>query len=242
MERRRVSAIISIAVATLIGGGCARATKASGVVGETASVELRLDHIRCEKTTEKGEDEVFVLTRTWHTKPDQRGGGKAGPWNLNDGGDKRYKEFVSLGRIDVRDGETAVFDVDILEEDGGNVAKNVDPLVKAAAASKNPYAVGAAAAATICFAIVPGCKVEDTDDFIGAFRVQVTNAGGKIAVTWTSRERVARIEPGLNWKPGRVSHRYYMNGDGSQYTVDPNLVISSPSRGPRTVFANTIDG
>jgi hypothetical protein len=182
----------------------------------------------CDKTTEKGADEVYiVLIGKSNTGRNivSRLPNANGHWNMNDGsqGSKPASGYdgdahcISDGVLfaDIRDGETWNFAVMIMEEDGGTTKdyqKFASEILKQV---DDPYLKAGGVVLDLLTRL--GLWATDTDDYIGSFGVQVTNKGGQINVTWRDAERISRSTPDPDAPNDPKRHEFRFNGDGSNY-------------------------
>jgi hypothetical protein len=184
------------------------------------TIEFLSDALECNKTTEKGADEVYVVIVAQRSDGANLGGRLPGPgmhWDMNDNpklgvnrpsGDS-YRRMGSWFTATVKPGESLDVVFLVMEEDGGNTQfaqKNVGAVLLQ---TGNPIAAGAGAILQGLASL--GFYAEDTDDFIGSFGAHVTNVDGKISVEWRPMDRVYATHPYKN------GFEFDMNGDGSHY-------------------------
>ena len=191
----------------------------------SSTVRLKLRTLVCNKTTEAGADEVYVLVignRSDGAKytariPADAPHSAAGHWDMNDGnqptdnpsGDSRRITNKQLFIGDVSPGQRWDVVILIMEEDGGNSKKWQEAASAAAIESGNPYAIaGGVILAT--FTKLFGGIVNDTDDYIGSFAVSIANNGGNVTTDWRAIDRVSSSQ-------GAEEREFGMNGDGSAY-------------------------
>ena len=181
------------------------------------TLRVIVETIRCGKTTEAGEDEVYmpvgavnsVTGRTSFVAP-----GSESHWDMNDSGEKQERNVnfvVHNGALPA--GSTTDVNVLIMERDGGSPAQAIQVAagVAGAISGGNPVVVAGAAIAGLLARLLP----TDTDDWIGGFALRAVNADGRVTLSWQSGER-ARI----------VSRAEY----GQALSAIPNLPALRPLR------------
>jgi hypothetical protein len=227
MSRQSVLASVTWAVAALL---CGVATPATG---ENVDAAVRLEQIRCNKTTESGEDEIYLLVEGITDKREAFGKRipEEGHWSLNDNGDAREKLDVALWKGSLGPGQSVDLVLMILEEDferNPAAEKQIqESLRKAFAAGghrSHARAIGTTGEdgdtwATLIPVLVELIKAgfdairHNTDDIPGVILVRVWNDAGSIKSDYRALAR-ARVIDG-----DRTSSRIELNGDGSRYEL-----------------------
>ena len=189
-----------------------------------------LDYLRCDKTTENGEDEIYLLLagvsslgHTWAARfPDGKG-----HWDLNDGNseNRTFNGDVIMWERDLEPGEVVTLAISVMEEDGGTSATYTDMLAALLVESGEPDAMFAG---TILGVLGKYLNFKDSDDFIGSFVVRIQDntvvrggGGWTHTVSWRSVDRVSShrpIPPPPPPLPYTSAHEFDFNGDGSLYT------------------------
>jgi hypothetical protein len=190
------------------------------------AVKLFIRKLHCEKTTEAGEDEVYLIVAGRDAKGNafqERLPSDNGHWNLNDGNhDNRSVDNITLWSGSLEDGEAVNLGVIGMEEDGGvpdgwmklsgfMLSQIPEPHVAAAG-----YFVGLAGT------IVGWLNVRDSDDYLGHFSVSVNNKAGTIHAAYTLGDRMQDtghryvVFPEYESVPTR---EFWFTGDGSTYFV-----------------------
>lgn len=191
----------------------------------TRRVGIHMRGLACDKTTESGADEVFIMVigrRSDGTVYAERIPGEGQHWDMNDGdqptnnssGDSHIIAGKDLFVAELPQGQTWEVLFTIREEDNGNTAKAQAAAAALLVNSRNPYAAGAGA--ILGALTVAGMRVDDTDDTIGSFGAQIYNDKGNLIMTWKNVDRVASEIVGTDGR-GNNGHEFRMNGDGSNY-------------------------
>lgn len=192
---------------------------------QAKTVNLKLDSFCCDKTTESGADEVFIMVigkRTDGASYGQRFPHATGHWDVNDGnqpndnpsGDSHCITNKPLFSGELLPGQAWDVIVSLMEEDGGNTKSAQQAAAALAASSGDPYAV--AGGALIGLLTAAGVSINDTDDFLGSFVIHIANNNGNITHQWKGIDRIGHINRDLH---GGVGHEYRFNGDGSDYVA-----------------------
>ncbi|WP_265595980.1 hypothetical protein [Verrucomicrobium sp. BvORR106] len=201
-------------------------------------VELGFRGFACDRTTEDGADEIYMLvfcrrggatfsSRLPRDLPQQ----ELGHWDMNDGGQGWKSAVVPysgdahgindgvLLTLDgnLKDGESVEIQVIIMEEDGGNTKKLQEVGSQVLQQTGDPYAVATGvilgALTNLGFNILA-----DTDDFIGSFGVKVVGVGGgRIRADWKRGDSVTISQPDPEHKNDRNRNEFRFNGSGSNY-------------------------
>jgi hypothetical protein len=189
-----------------------------------ANVQIVLDTLECNATTEAGADEVYVLV--FGTKSDGQkfgsrvpGEGRDGHWNMNDGnqptdapeGDSHRITNKVMFTGDLQPGESWDVVFMVMEEDGGSSKTAQAGAADMLSHTGNPFAVLGGLLLGALNAL--GFWIDDTDDYIGSFATHITNDGGSINVIWRT---VDRVTDQYKYKNG---WEFDMNGDGSSYKL-----------------------
>jgi hypothetical protein len=207
------------------------------------TVRLGMRQICCDKTTEAGADEVYILVYGRRSDGqatfEQRLPGPGMHWDMNDGdqptdnpnGDAHCRTNKNLFTGEIPAGQSWDVVVLVMEEDGGTSAQWQRAASSAAIKSGNPYAIAAGSILAVYTSLF-GAIINDTDDYIGSFAAHITNDCGSIHVDWRPIDRVAHMIPDPNY-PGNANRREFrMNGDGSNhvgwYYVDPTSTTANP--------------
>jgi hypothetical protein len=186
-------------------------------------VRLLIESMTCNKTTEAGADEVFVMVAARHTDGAtslSRWPGNGSHVDMNDGdqptdnadGDSHTITNRALFIGELEEGQAYDLAVTLMEEDGGNTAKAQGALATALTNSGNPIAV--AGGAVLGVATAMGLKIEDKDDILGAFSVRIVNADGAFSATFAALDRVEAEESHPD-----LRHGFRFIGDGSRYSA-----------------------
>lgn len=192
-------------------------------------VQLVMSRLECDKTTEHGADEVYIIvtglrsdgTQFFTRWPSDNPNQASGHWDMNDGNqptdapqgqDSHVITNKPMFNGELPPGSTWDLSVIVMEEDGGN-SKQIQQIGSAALLkSGNPYSVGAGA-------ILKGLTelgfniVSDTDDYIGSFGVSIRDDGSGRSVTWKVMDRAEQ-------KPSTSESKadFHFNGDHSDYS------------------------
>lgn len=170
----------------------------------------------CNKTTESGEDEVYIIVAGklsnggyWNFRMP----GATNHWDLNDGNSPREVTEWGLASSNapLNIGESATFNIYIMEEDGGGLGQILDVAQKVIDQCPDPRCL--AASNVIQTANSIGLPV-DTDDYIGSFSVTVyRNLNGYYA-EWMNFDRCGKV----GWSNGGgLEEQINFGGDGSSY-------------------------
>jgi hypothetical protein len=185
--------------------------------------------LNCNGTTEWGADEVYILAIGVHSNGTQlqmRLPGPSDHWNMNDGNqgtdqpankDSHSITDRDLFSINLNVGEIWSGVITIMEEDGGNSKQGQEAMAGILAASAGlatATGVGAAAApfllggsAILSALTSAGVYASNTDDFIGAFKIQIVNATGTPTISFEAANNVTFRK---DWDNGLVE--FHMNG------------------------------
>jgi hypothetical protein len=198
----------------------------SFVMGKT--VHLGMRQFCCDKTTEAGADEVYILAYGRRSDGqatfEQRVPGPSQHWDMNDGdqptdnpdGDAHCRTNKTLFTGEIGPGQSWDLTVLVMEEDGGNSAQWQRAASTAAIRSGNPFAVAGGAILAVYTELFGGI-VNDTDDYIGSFAVHITNDNNNIRVDWKPLDRVDHMIPDPNDGGNPNRREFRMNGDGTNY-------------------------
>jgi hypothetical protein len=195
----------------------------SATLSSARQVELSMQGFCCDKTTEAGADEVYILVYGRSSNGQTYEARIPGPqhWDMNDGnqpddnpsGDSHCIHNKSLFVGELPDGGSWDLLVMVMEEDNGDSSKWQKAVSKAAISSGNPYAVvgGAILAA---YTELFGGIIHDTDDYIGSYAVHIANG----QISWKPVDRVVHVIPwGGSDSTNPARREVRMNGDGSNY-------------------------
>ena len=182
----------------------------------------------CDKTTEPGADEVYIVVAGKSNTGREYFGrlpNSSGHWDMNDGdqGTKPASGYsgdahcISDGALfsDIRDGETWNFAVLIMEEDGGTTRTYQQIGSEVLKQIDNPYTQATGYVLGVLTKL--GFFATDTDDYIGSFGVQVANSGGQFSVNWRNGDRVSFSQADPNAPDQTTRHEFRFNGDGTNY-------------------------
>jgi hypothetical protein len=186
------------------------------------TVNLKVDALCCDKTTEQGADETFfevIAKRSDGAVYGQRWPAPQGHWDMNDGGqptdnpngDSHCITNKSLFSGDLTPGQAWDVIVSVMEEDGGNTRDAQEAAAAMAASSGDPFAMTGPALMNLT---KNSNFVVDTDDYVGSFAVHIANNGGIITYQWRGIDRVGSVDAAHD---GGVQHEYRFVGDGSNY-------------------------
>jgi hypothetical protein len=186
---------------------------------------IHMRGLACDHTTESGADEIYVLIagkRSDGTLHADRIPGAHDHWDMNDGdqptnnsnGDSHIIANKALFSRELPDGQTWEVIFMIMEEDGGTTETAQTIAAKILKNVDNPYAV--AGGFVLDGLTRLGVYATDTDDFIGAFAVRITNQAGKMSVEWKALDRVASELANIDGLRDN-GHEFRMNGDDSNY-------------------------
>ena len=179
---------------------------------------LNFRKLVCRKTTEAGQDELYILV----IRTTSEGGYAAyrlpapeGHWDIKDNGEQTWIGNTCIHQIDLDRGEKANIYVRIMEEDGGLPGNWAEEVGGALAAIPNAYTQAIGAGLQVIGGVFNQLGVIDTDDFPGSFGVEFENRNGSLdGWHWEAGERAqtAADIPGLDH-----SCRIDFYGDGSNY-------------------------
>lgn len=168
---------------------------------------LEMSTLKCDKTTEHGEDEVFVLYSAVGPGSSEKAGrrpanephNEAGHWNMNDHGSKQEISDKTIWKGDIAEGQSVDIEVNVMEEDGGTTKSVIDDLGLDQVFDQ--------------FGI-PIPNIKDTDDYIGSVQIHIWNSDGTMYFEVESDDTNTTKDDGLS-KYGNP--RYKMKGTGSEY-------------------------
>lgn len=198
------------------------------VAKKTKAVNLQVyfRQLCCDKTTELGADEVYIIVLGKSSTGQVYSGREPGPeahWDMNDGnqgtdnpnGDSHCITNKQLFYGNIEDGETWWFNIQVGEEDGGTTRGIQEKAADILSMIDNPYAQGAAAILSVLNQF--GFCFEDTDDWMGMIGVQVTNQGGQLQIHWNGKEGIVHSIPDPDDPGNPAKMEFRMNHDGSNY-------------------------
>jgi hypothetical protein len=185
-----------------------------------ATVQVKIDTLECDDTTEAGADEVYILAfgkRSDGATYTVRHPGDGAHWDMNDGnqptdnpnGDSHRITNKTIFVGDLTPGQSWDVLFMVMEEDGGTTKTVQEIGAGFLVESGNPYAIAGGVALGILTSL--GLFIRDTDDYIGSFAVHIVNENGAIRVVWRT---VDRVFAQYTFKNG---FEFDMNGDGSLY-------------------------
>src|SRR6185503_10340172 len=173
-------------------------------------VKFAMPYLECFKTTEHGEDEVYlVVVGKWHdgTTFQRRFPNASDHWDLNDGEGDPPLTDQPLYNLTMNDGDAVDIVVMVMEEDGGTVGGWTSLAGGVLGVVSKP-------AGSIIASIGQLFNIKDSDDFISAFSVHIENRKGDIFPKFASRDRITSIcDPNQYFTACVID----MNGDGSDY-------------------------
>ena len=164
------------------------------------SLRIVLEELSCSKTTEMGEDEVFVLVAGANSAKGAISSvapSASGHWDMNDHGDKSLRTLNHNFYIgEIPDNSLTFLSFQFMEQDGGNagtyikVVNEVGGNVAQQVFGKT-YPIAGTVISAVQSAIdkVAGWLPIDTDDFLGSFNLIVNNKGGTVTIDWEMCER-----------------------------------------------------
>jgi len=177
---------------------------------------LGIQGLCCDKTTELGEDEVYMIVaarasdgRTWGFRlPDS-----SGHWDMNDGQDDSNHciSNVTIWDAPLPDGQDVTISVAIMEEDGGTSRPYTDIAAAMLQTSGDPVGMLTGQILGVIGHFFP---LGNSDDFIGAFSVMISNVDNTLQVAWRPKDCVTSEIVNIH---GANTHEFRMNGDGSNY-------------------------
>lgn len=186
---------------------------------------VHMDGLCCDKTTEPGADEIYILVIGQGpngTRYAARVPGPAMHWDMNDGkqgtnnpsGDSHCIADKDLFTRSMQEGDQWDLLFLIMEEDGGSTKTAQDIATGILAQTGNPYAIGGAAVLQVLTQL--GIYLDNTDDYIGSFGVQLSCAAGLVTAAWRGVDRYTIAQPNTD-PAGHPGFEFRMNGDGSNY-------------------------
>ncbi len=236
-DRSRRGVVAVALLATQI--GCHGRPPATQPSTAPVAFALTLDHLRIDKTTERGADETFALVtvqRNGKLESVTRLPGETDHWDMNDtanndcgrntGCDSRWKNQIPLAAGPLKSGDIVTIVVRMMEEDDGSTQSIMPALRRGLEATGDPYAATASSILGIITAM--GLKFENTDDFLGSFYVTIRNEAGVLRTNWRPLDRMGpwaanQNTPGFGgptWGGGLI-------GDGSRYGVALHLDVTT---------------
>jgi hypothetical protein len=191
-----------------------------------SEVILYMEKFCCDKTTEAGADEVYMLVvgnrsdgKNFAVRlPDQ------GHWDMND--DKNGKTDAPEGDShcltskypfgsQIEPDQTWNLNMLFMEGDGGTTKEIQQIASQVLQRIDDPYAAGAGKILSVLTQL--GFKFKDTDDVLGEVGVRITNDRGQIDVEWSAKDRIVHINPAPFYRNAMRHKEIRMNGDGSNY-------------------------
>jgi hypothetical protein len=220
-------ASLTTQVQTLTRSNQALASQIADFNSKTRKFDLYFRQFCCDKTTEKGADEVYIVTV----------GSKIGSgdvvvrapldakshWDMNDGhqsndnpsGDSHCLTNRSLASGELKPGESYYYNVTVFEQDGGTSESYQKMAAGILAKSGNPFAVGAG---TFIGALTSvGFFFKDSDDWMGMYGLKVTNTNGILSTEWQKKDGIVHINPDGDAPTDPNRKEIRMNHDGSKY-------------------------
>lgn len=183
----------------------------SELFAQTTHARLWIETLYCAKTTENGEDEVYVLTSSKKSSEksatNSRLPGNGQHWSTNDSGAKQNLHNIFLWEGDLANGEWVDVYVALMEEDGGTPQDILDKIAifsdvfKGLAEFLNKF------------------PIQDTDDFQGSFQVRIKNVNGTLVREWYPIERTEDKGVPPNHTGPFLPHEFWAFGDGANYRI-----------------------
>jgi len=225
MQNRMFSRIVIFVIAI-----CALATPAISQTNRNLKVVLNLQRLICHDTTERGEDEVYIVVGVKHyngptgqfRRPADMPHNNAGYWSMNDG-ERSNSQFGPYGidELDVASGHKATLFVTIMEEDGGRPDDWTSRASNILAKVPEKRAQAISEALKDISNIFKLFDIKDTDDVIGSFAVNVENDNGKLKYEYIRGLGVVSQDGGTivgnNNSVVDKAMRYEFEHDGSKY-------------------------
>lgn len=177
---------------------------------------LVMRQLLCNKTTESGEDEVYIIVAGKTSNGSYWNFRMPGPnnhWDLNDGNSPRDVTDWELAAsaLPLNVGESAALNIYIMEEDGGSLGQILDVAKKVIDQCPDPRCL--AASNVIQTANSVGLPT-DTDDYIGSFSVVIYRTPSGYSCEWMNLTRCGKV----GWSNGGgCEEQINFSGDGSAY-------------------------
>jgi hypothetical protein len=202
---------------------------ACAVVQTLQATELGFRAFCCDKTTEAGADEVYMVivgrSNTGRTLSARLPGDQS-HWDMNDG-DQGRKPAAGYGGdahcitdgvlfSDIQEGEEWQFVVLMMEEDGGTTRDYQRLASQIGQQVPNPYVQGGAAVLNVLTNL--GLFGSDSDDFMGSCKIFVAKHGGALHADWDRGDDRCELSQDDPEAPGNtLRHEFRFKGDGSNY-------------------------
>lgn len=178
---------------------------------------LFMHYLKCDKTTEEGEDEVYFVVGTKHSNGKVstfRLPSSKGHWDLNDGSNPNTTiANIAIAEFELAPKEHIDLVFNLHEEDGGMADEYMNQIGTLLESTQDPYATAVGGFAKLIAALF---DFRDTDDWMGSFMVRVNrNEKGQYFASWQPIARIPVIDPAGR---GQFYRAVLFSGDGSNYT------------------------
>jgi hypothetical protein len=180
--------------------------------------KLFMHYLKCDKTTEAGEDEVYFVVGTRHSNgsvstyrlptPDKH-------WDMNDGNSSKSSiGGFDIAQFDLEPGEHIDLLFNLNEEDGGVADNYMNQVGNLLVATEDPYAASAGIFVKVLAALF---DFKDSDDWMGSFMVRIRRGReGQYSADWKTIDRIFVMDPAGK---GQFYRAICFRGDGSDYTA-----------------------
>lgn len=186
----------------------------SNAIAQDKRAELWF-YAHCDKTTEKGEDELFLRMTIDGAKPSRMP--EQGHWNINDNGTKRKVVKKIFDKV-LKPNEEVKIVLVVMEEDG-DLPGFIDALSKAGQAyAKDKESKSASLIPILAEIVKPIAK--NSDDRIGSFAINLKNVGGTIQLkVGPAQKEVNQEKNAEDEHDKREIPNFRARGDGSNYHI-----------------------
>ncbi len=196
------------------------------------ATKLLMNRLCCDKTTEDGADEVYIIVTGKNSNGETfsvRFPGESQHIDMNDGsqpndnsdGDSHCITNRILCSVDILPGQSWDIVVLIMEEDGGTTKTAQEIGAAILDNTGNPASIVVGEILGVLTAL--GVYREDTDDYIGSFAMHASNdSDGQVRNSYRpiDRARVTLMAPEAS---RQVQFRF--DGDGSDYVGDFQFIL-----------------
>ena len=197
------------------------------------SFKLVMRDLICNKTTESGADEVYLLINGKdpnNTGYLERFPGSNFHWDMNDGdqgvdqssGDSHEITNKVLVAGTLRQGESWSLNLTLMEEDGGESRGYQQQAAEMLRLCDDPYAQAGGKILDVLTRL--GFFLVDSDDWMGMLGCKISNLDGTLLVEWLSKDGIADAI-GDPQDPKNINKiQTVMTHDGSSYRGTFNVV------------------
>jgi hypothetical protein len=198
--------------------------------GNAQTMQVYLRQFCCDKTTEAGADEVYLIVTGRSSNGYELNVRKPGTnlhWDMNDGDQGNDRDKVAqdshcitdrpVATLDIAEGETWNINIALCEEDGGTSQDYQQIASQLLIKIGDPFSVSAGVFLNALTQL--GLFIRDTDDWMGMIGVKVTKRQGKLEVQYKGKDGIVSSGRDPDYPGAMERAELRMNHDGTNYVI-----------------------